>query len=153
MRFLVFQVKEEFFAVDVFRVVEIINPMKFHHVYDLPGFIEGLINLRGELIPVVSMRKRFGIEEQSESSRIIIVKVENEKIGLEVDEVLEIVTVDEDRLSKPSRLFRGFRAEFIESVAEIDTERVAIILNLDKVLSTEEKIMLKDSKKRITRDG
>ncbi len=153
MRFLIFQVKEEFFAVDVFKVVEIINPMRFHHVYDLPGFIEGLINLRGELIPVVSMRKRFDIDEGAKNSRIIIVRVEDEKIGLEVDDVIEIVNIDTQRLSKPSRLFRGFRAEFIESVAELDNERVAIILNLDRVLSTEEKIMLKDSKKRIRQNG
>lgn len=153
MRFLIFHVKEEFFAIDVFKVVEIINPQKFHHVYDLPGFIEGLINLRGELIPVVSMRKRFGIDTPSNGARIIIVRLDDEKIGLEVDEVLEIVNIEEKKLSKPSKLFKGFRAEFIESVAELDKDRVAIILDLDRVLSTEEKIMLKDSTKRIRQNG
>ncbi|RMG74854.1 MAG: purine-binding chemotaxis protein CheW [Nitrospirae bacterium] len=143
MRFLLFQIRDEYFALDVYKIVEIINPQRYHHVYDLPGFIEGLINLRGELIPVVSLRKRFDIKEKSAHSRIIIVRIEDEKVGLEVDEVLEIVNIEEDRLSKPSRLFRGFRAEFIDSVVELDRERVAIVLNLDRVLSTEEKVLLK----------
>ncbi len=153
MRYLIFLVKEEYFGIDVFKVVEIIKPTRFYHVYDLPDFIEGLINLRGELIPIVSMRKRFGIDESPSKSRIIIVKIEDEKIGLQVDSVVEIAEIPPEKISKPSKLFKGFKAEFIESVAELKDNRVAIILNLNRVLTTEEKILLKSSKDRLEKDN
>lgn len=152
MRFLIFLVKDEYFGIDVFKVVEIIKPTRFHHVYDLPEFIEGLINLRGELIPVVSLRKRFGLEDNAEKSRIIIVRTDNEKIGIQVDNVLEIADIQEDKISKPSKLFKGFKAEFIDAVAELKDSRVAIILNIDRVLTTEEKIMIKNSKDKLQKE-
>jgi purine-binding chemotaxis protein CheW len=149
MKCLIFTVQEDFFGVDIYQVVEILNPLKLHRVPEVPEFIAGVINLRGEVIPIISIRKRFGIEDKSDRERILIIMIEDEKIGLLVDDVVEIMDLSEKKISKPSKLFKGFRSEFIGGIAEISGERVIILMNLEKVLTTEEKMTLKRSREKL----
>ncbi len=149
MKYLVFFIKDDYFGIDIFKLAEVLNPVKLHPVPDVPEFISGVINRRGEVIPVVSMRRRFGITEEAGKARIVILRFgKGEKIGLLVDGVTEIAEIPRERISKPSSLFKGFRAEFIEGIAEMGNERIIIIMDMERVFSTEEKVLLKESKRK-----
>ncbi|HHN65888.1 MAG TPA: purine-binding chemotaxis protein CheW [Nitrospirae bacterium] len=152
MKHLVFTVKDEKFAIDIMRIVEILNPVDVHTIPDLPPFIDGVINLRGNIIPIINLRKRFDIDEPSEKARIIIIRFDNESVGLLVDSVVEIKELETEQISRPSRLFRGFRAEFIKGIANPGKEDVIIIMDIDKVLTTEEIVKLKESSKQLEKD-
>ena len=152
MKHLVFTVKDEKFAIDIMRIVEILNPVDVHTIPDLPPFIDGVINLRGNIIPIINLRKRFDIDEPSEKARIIIIRFDNESVGLLVDSVVEIKELETEQISRPSRLFRGFRAEIIKGIANPGKEDVIIIMDIDKVLTTEEIVKLKESSKQLEKD-
>jgi purine-binding chemotaxis protein CheW len=149
MQHLIFTIKDEKFAIDIMRIVEILNPIDVHTIPELPHFIDGVINLRGSVIPIINMRKRFDIEEVSDKARIIIIKFDDESIGLIVDKVLEIKEVEPEKIKKPSRLFKGFRAEFIKGIANLYEGDVVIIMDIDRVLTTEERVKIKESSKRL----
>lgn len=149
MKHLIFAIKDEKFAIDIMRIVEILNPIDVHTIPELPHFIDGVINLRGSVIPIINMRKRFDIEEVSDKARIIIIKFDDESIGLIVDKVLEIKEIEPEEIKKPSRLFKGFRAEFIKGIANLYKNDVVIIMDIDRVLTTEERVKIKESRKRL----
>ncbi len=149
MKHLIFTIKDEKFAIDIMRIVEILNPIDVHTIPELPHFIDGVINLRGSVIPIINMRKRFDIETSSDKSRIIIIKFDDEFIGLIVDKVLEIKEIEPEKIKKPSRLFKGFRAEFIKGIANLYKNDVVIIMDIDRVLTTEERVKIKESRKRL----
>jgi len=149
MRCIVFRIASEYFGMDIGNVVEIMNPGTLHRVPELPDFIPGVMNVRGEVIPVVSMGRRFGLEAGEGRKRVMIIRMDDEKIGLLVDHVEGIENVDERKISKPSRLFRGFRAEFIEGIAEMEGDRVLIIMDMVKVLTREERVMIDRVRERV----
>ena len=150
MRYTVFKIESELFGVDIHRVVEILNPRKYYKIPELPDFICGVINVRGDIIPVIDVRIRFGIAEKASKQRILLLRLEGDRIGLLVDDVTEIMEIPEGKISKPPKLFKGFRTEFIKGLGQGDGgDRVIIILDIEKVLSTEEKVKLKISKEKL----
>jgi purine-binding chemotaxis protein CheW len=149
MRCLVFRIGMEYFGMEIGMLVEILNPGTLHRVPELPDFIPGVMNVRGEVIPVVSMGKRFGLEAAEGRNRVMIIRMGDEKVGLMVDHVYGIESIDERKITRPSRLFRGFRAEFIEGIAEMDTERVLILMDMVKVLTREERVMIDKAREKM----
>ncbi len=153
MRCIVFRIASEYFGMDIGNVVEIMNLGRLHRVPELPDFIPGVMNVRGEVIPVVSMDRRFGFEGGEGRKRVMIIWMGDEKIGLLVDHVYGIESVDEKKINRPSRLFRGFRAEFIEGIAEMDSDRVLILMDIVKVLTREEKVMIDKAREKIMKSA
>ncbi len=147
-QFAVFTVGEEEFGVDIFKVVEILNPVRIFSIPDMPGFLCGVINLRGLVIPVLDMRKRFGVESMPDIERIIIVRVSGHRVGLYVDSVKEILEFEIDEITKSPPIFKGFKPEFLVGLGR-KGERVVILLNTDSVLTSQEKIALDESKERM----
>ena len=144
----VFRVGEEEFGIDIFRVVEILNPIRIFTIPDMPEFLSGVINLRGVVIPVLDLRKRFNVESKAEKERIIIVLVSEQRVGLHVDSVQEILDFEEDEITKPPSIFKGFKPEYLTGLGN-KGERVIILLNADTILTTQEKIALKKSRERM----
>ena len=138
-----FKLKEEEFGVDILQVREIIRVQQVTNFPNAPEFVEGVINLRGRVIPIVDLRKRFGLEkkEHSKSTRIIVVKVDEVTIGLIVDEVSEILRLPEDRVEPPPPIVAGIEADYIKGVGKLE-DRLLVLLDLNKILSTEEKSSL-----------
>jgi purine-binding chemotaxis protein CheW len=144
IKFAVFRIGEEVFGVEIKRVVEILKPQKTYSLPELPDFLSGVINVRGEIIPLLDLRKRFGFQSSSKNERIIIVRCDNEKIGLLVDEIKEIISFTPEEVISPPSIFKGLKRKYLTGLGKKD-DRIIILLNIDNLLTSEEKIILQES--------
>ncbi|MDW7651002.1 MAG: chemotaxis protein CheW [Bacillota bacterium] len=143
LQLVAFYLQGEEFAIDIQKVREV---LKLTQITPLPQslhFIEGVINLRGEVIPVVDLRKRFQISDsgRTDHTRIIIVEIDESLVGLIVDSVSEVLHLSATAVDPPPRRLAGTRTEFISGVGKLG-ERLIIIMNLERILSTEEQVEL-----------
>ncbi len=140
-----FKLEREEFAVSIHQVREVLKMTPVTPLPQSAQFIEGVINLRGEIIPVVDLRKRFEMPagERNEQTRIIIVEIEDSDVGIIVDSVTEVLRLPSKAMKPPPRSVVGTRTDLIKGVGKID-DRLLIILNLEEILTTEEKIALED---------
>lgn len=143
LQLVAFRLQGEEFAVDIQKVREVLKITQITPLPQALNFIEGVINLRGEVIPVVDLRKRFNIKnaEQTNESRIIIVEIDECLVGLIVDSVTEVLHLMSSAVEPPPRRLVGTRTEFIQGVGKLG-DRLLIILNLERILSTEEQVEL-----------
>jgi purine-binding chemotaxis protein CheW len=125
----------EEFGVDIMRVQEIIRIPPVTRVPKAPSYVEGVINLRGNVIPVVSLRNRFGMErvEETDLSRIIVLQVQNKVFGIRVDAVTEVLRMDLNSIEPPPPVALGMDSHFIRGVGKIG-ERLLILLDLDHII-------------------
>jgi purine-binding chemotaxis protein CheW len=143
-KFTVFKIADETFGLPIERVVEIIRTQKVFSVPGLPGFLSGVMSVRGTVIPLIDLRRRFGTKPSGKKERIIIVRFEQEKIGFLVDGIREILALSPEEITKPPSLFKGFKTEFLMGLGKKD-EAIIILLDIDNLLTSEEKIQLKES--------
>jgi purine-binding chemotaxis protein CheW len=141
----VFILDQEEFACKITDVREVLKMMKITPLPRCLDFVEGVINLRGEVIPVIDLRKRFGLAEagRTESSRIIIAEVASSLVGLIVDSVSEVIRIPDKQIQETPDRVAGTRTHLILGVGKIE-DRLLIILNLEKILTSEEQIALDD---------
>lgn len=147
MKFAVFSIGKVEFALDIMRIKEIVKPLKINTIPKAPRFIEGVINLRGKIIPIVDLRKRFGVkipESPLSSERIIIVRLEKKIIGLIVDSVSDVISLGKGDISPPPEIVKGVSAQFIKGLGKIG-DRLALLMDLDRILTVSERISLKSS--------
>jgi purine-binding chemotaxis protein CheW len=142
----VFSLGNERYAIDIYLIKEIIRPLKITSLPGAPSFIEGVVNLRGDVIPVIDMRKRFEMPpRESGEGRMIIVKVENQWVGILVDTVTEVIRIPRKDIKPPPKVVGGVGAKYLQGVCKHKDELV-ILLNLDQILTSEEKIILRELK-------
>lgn len=136
-----FRVGEDIYGVPIEKVREIINYSRVTSVPRAPDFIEGIINLRGQIIPVIDINKRFGLDatKKTEVSRIIVTQIGNNITGIIVDEVNEVRAFSEDLFSAPPTVIKGRKNTYIESVIRLDNNLMILILNVNDILSKLEK--------------
>ena len=110
-----------------------------------PEFMEGIINLRGRVIPVVDLRKRFGLtaKEHEEDTRIMIIDINGQTVGIIVDAVNEVVQMPGASIDPPPPTFI-LEAQYIEGIGKMD-DRLVILLNIDRILTSQEAIQLKQA--------
>ncbi len=135
----VFRLAAEAYGLDIGLVREIIRPQAITHVPNTHGFVEGVINLRGKICPVIDLRKRLGVEvsEPTDESRIVIVDSSGEEAGVVVDAVIEVLSIADDRVEAASVAVTAGGASFVEGVANLEN-RLIILVNLETVLSKED---------------
>ena len=138
-----FKIGPELYALDIMRIKEIIRPQKLTPIPKAPSFIEGVINLRGAVIPVADMRKRFEqpISAENRKNRIVICSLASKVIGLLVDEVTEVKRFGRKDIAPAPQFIKGPQADYFLGVARSDDDLIMLI-DLERVLSTEEKIEL-----------
>lgn len=138
-----FKVGQELYALDIMKIKEIIRPQKLTAIPKAPSFIEGVINLRGAVIPVADMRKRFDqpISKENRKNRIVICSLAGKIIGLLVDEVTEVKRYRRQEIAPAPQFIKGPNADYFLGVARRDNDLVMLI-DLEKVLSSDEKIEL-----------
>lgn len=144
----VFRLGDEEFGVDILQVREIEKlEQGVTRVPKAPIFVEGVINLRGEIIPIVDLRKRFGlvVHEIGHESRVVIVEVNNNLVGMMVDAVVEVIRVNVSAVEMAPSITKGVDAYFLSGVAKIG-ERLIILLDLERALSAEEADQLGEMK-------
>lgn len=136
----IFKLGDEEFGVDILQVREIEKlDQQVTRVPKSPVFVEGVINLRGEIIPIVDLRKRFGlvVRQTGNEARIIIVDINDGQVGMVVDSVVEVVRLNVSAIETAPSITKGVDAYFLSGVAKIN-ERLIILLNLERALSPEE---------------
>lgn len=141
-----FKLKEEEFAFDIMKVIEIIKLKEISDVPTAPDFIEGVINLRGKIIPIIDLRKRFNvaIEERDKKYRIIIVELgKMQNVGIMVDEVTKVLSVTDEQLLPVPQTVSQAGGKYIESIIKIE-DKIIILLDIEKIFSESERIELKD---------
>jgi purine-binding chemotaxis protein CheW len=136
----VFQLGAELYGVEIARVHEIIRLQTVTRVPRAPAFVDGVINLRGKVIPVVDMRRRFGLPsaEHTRASRIVVVEIGDQVVGIVVDGVSEVLRVSTATVEPPSPVVAGRDSEFLHGIAKLP-ERLVMLLDLDRVLAREER--------------
>ena len=139
-----FSVGYEEFGVDINLVREISKIQDMLKVPNTPPFIEGLLNLRGQVLTIFNLRKRLGMEDQAfdENSKIIIVWYNDIQIGFTVDKVSEIIKVEEANVEATPPSITGIDKRFLSGVIK-SGEHLLLALDLTKVLSTDEEADLK----------
>ncbi len=133
-----FRVDEEEFGLEILRVQEIIRVQQMTRVPGSPDFIEGVINLRGRVIPVISLRKRFGLTqtEIDKQTRIVVVEINGSVLGFMVDAVSEVLRLPVHTVEPTPRLGRVER-EYVRGVGKLEN-RLLILLDIDRLMSEAE---------------
>ena len=134
-KFLTFFINKEEDGIDIRYVTEIIGIQNITEVPDMSAYIKGVINLRGKVIPVMDVRLRFGLEERPYDDRtcIIVINVEDQAVGLIVDQVSEVLDIPEGDIEPPPRLYRGDRGSFLLGMGKVE-DGVKILLDAQKLL-------------------
>lgn len=149
----VFQLAGEFYGVDIHQVREIIRVPEITRVPRTPEFVEGVINLRGSVIPIIDLRKRFGFPEGGveDDRRIVVVELEDKTLGVIVDAVSEVLRIGRDAIEPPSPYIVDLDTHYLIGIARLD-ERLVILLDVNRVLSTGEREALTRFEKESVRD-
>jgi purine-binding chemotaxis protein CheW len=151
-KYAVFKIGEENFGIEINRVVEILGTQKVHSIPDLPDFLSGVITVRGQIIPLLDLRRRFGVLQSSGKELIIVIKYDNEKLGVLVDQVKEIATFKRNEVLNPPAIFKGLKRKYLAGLGKRG-DKVVIILNVDDLLTSEERIMLKETEGVVEEDA
>lgn len=149
MQLVGFEVGKEIFGVDILMVREIIRSAPITAVPNSPDFVEGVINLRGDIIPVIDLRKRLNLytEEVKDKNWILILEVEGSVTGFVVDRVDDVLKIEKDNIeAAPEIVLAGLESQYIRGVCEVGEKRLMILLNFDSILLANEIKQLKDAK-------
>ncbi|MDZ4163842.1 MAG: chemotaxis protein CheW [Smithellaceae bacterium] len=136
LQLVTFRLGGEEYAVDILNVQEVNKMVDITHVPNAVNCLEGVINLRGRVIPVMSLRKKFGLAEKEldAQSKIMVVDV-GTTIGLIVDSVSEVLRISPDRVEPPPPMTSGVDSDYIKGIGKLD-DRILILLDLSKLLKS-----------------
>jgi purine-binding chemotaxis protein CheW len=140
----IFDLAQESFGVDISSVESIIKMQAITKIPHAPGFVEGITNLRGKVLPVIDLRKRFGLpgREPDNNSRIIIILINDTQMGMVVDGVSEVLTIMDENIEPTPPMVSTVDSAFITGIAKLEG-RLVILLDLARVLSTQEQSSLR----------
>ena len=140
LQLVTFKLENEEFGVDILKVQEINRMLTITKIPNAPSFVEGVINLRGKIIPIVDLRKRLGFNSRAydKSTRIIVVELDGLVLGFIVDSVSEVLRVSESTVEPPPSIMGGIESDYIEGVGKLDN-RLLILLELGKIFATKDR--------------
>lgn len=141
----VFKLDKEEYGVEIMQVQEISPYQKPTKVPNSPSFVDGIINLRGEVIPVVNLKKRFNTPETeiTELTRLIVVNSGSRRTGFVVDDASEVITVPDEDIEEAPPMITGAERRYIKGVGKIGS-RILIVLDLHKIFTEEEEGQLEN---------
>ncbi|WP_201750417.1 chemotaxis protein CheW [Senegalia massiliensis] len=139
-QFVVFKLDGEEYGINIINVKEIgiyKEPVK---IPNSPEFIEGIINYRGEVIPIVNLKKRFNLNDLiiSNNTRVIIININDKQVGFVVDEASQTIRIDEEHIENTPEMVTRIDSEYITGVGKVE-DRLILIIDLEKVLTDSEK--------------
>jgi purine-binding chemotaxis protein CheW len=149
-----FRLGDELFAADIFSVERVLRYTPPTPVPNVPAWIEGVIDYQGRVVPVINLRKRFEMPDTQTPSdgRILVLTVEDEWVAATVDGVLDVSALDSARLAPPPALFRGLAASYLRGVVRRG-ERLVVFLDVPRLFSTNERIVLEQPSEEPARHG
>ena len=136
----VFDLANEVYGMDIGVVLEIIRMQEITKVPRTPEFVEGIINLRGKIIPVVDLRKRFSlpVTDETADNRIVVVDIDGQGIGMVVDAVAEVIRISTGSIEPPSEAITTQESDYLLGIAKLE-DRLIILLDMNKLLMNEER--------------
>ena len=136
----VFDLANEVYRIDIGVVLEIIQMQEITKVPRTPEFVEGIINLREKIIPVVDLRKRFSlpVPDETADNRIVVVDIDGQVIGMVVDAVAEVMRITSESIEPPSEAIITQESGYLLGIAKLD-DRLIILLDMNKLLLKEER--------------
>ncbi len=146
LQLVTFDVGGEEFAVDILAVQEINRMMQITCVPQSPDEVEGVINLRGRIIPVIDLRKRFNMasREHGNESRIIVVDVNDHTVGFIVDRVHEVLRIDSSIVEAAPSIVTSIDSDYIQGVGKLE-DRLLILINLERLFDTQQLRQIKEA--------
>lgn len=140
-----FNLGEEEFGIDILIVKEIIRIIDVTRVPNAPSYVEGVINLRGKVVPIIDLRRRLDMPENelTKSTRIIVVDLDSKVIGFIVDQVNEVLRINKSITENPPPMASNIESEFITSIGKLE-DRLLILLDLEKVITADIKNHLQE---------
>ncbi|MBN2433659.1 MAG: purine-binding chemotaxis protein CheW [Spirochaetes bacterium] len=134
-----FKIGEEEYGLEILKVQEILKLPKVTKLPKSASFIIGMIDLRGQVIPIINLSNKFGIKEVSDHKnlRAIVVDIQGKKVGLAIDSVSHVVRIDSKDIEPPPPIVRGISGKYIVGIAKVDSGFV-VILDIDQIFSHEE---------------
>ncbi len=140
MQVVSFKLGSEEYGVDIAQVQEINRMVAVTHVPRAPQFMEGVINLRGQLIPIIDLRTRFGMSraEHTKNTRIVVTEIGAKRVGMVVDSVSEVLRLPVEQVEPAPEMLTGADTEYIRGVGKIE-DRLIILLDLARIISGAEK--------------
>ena len=136
-----FRLRDEEFGVEIGSVREITKVADISHIPNAPSFIQGVTNLRGQVMAVIDLAKQFGLAPQEnlpESARIVVTAVNGQTVGMLVDEVPEVLKIPEENIEPTPELIQTeIRKDYIKGVGKLEN-RLIILLDLERVLAPHE---------------
>ena len=143
LQLVTFRIGNEEFGFNIFQVREINKMMDVTQIPNSIGAVKGVVNLRGSVIPIVSLREKLGFSEldYTTSTRIIVVEYKNNNIGFIVDEVNEVLRIESSIIEAAPEMTANVESAFISGIAKLES-RLLILLDLDRILIQEEEGLL-----------
>ena len=140
-----FHIADEAFGIGIKDIFQIIRPQEVFKVPNTPPYIEGLINLRGKVMTVVNLRKRFNLpeKENDNDTKILIIRMDDYLLGFTVDNVSEIVRVQDEEIVETPPALTSFDRRFLTGVAKAG-EKLILLLDLEKILTPDEESQVKE---------
>ncbi len=152
-RFLIFQLGEATFAVDIRSVHRVLRPEQLSPVPNMPSFVEGVTAIQGEILPVIHLGKRFrlGGPTNQEDERILLIDLPDQRVGLLVDSASEIVDIPFTAFQPPPPIVSGISGEYILGITDWD-ERLIILLDFNRLFSAAEVAALAELERETTEE-
>lgn len=137
--YLIFSLGEEEFGIDISYVTEIIGILPITPTPDVPEYVQGVINLRGKIIPVMDVRIRFNkeIKEYHDRTCIIVATIKEVTIGLIVDSVVEVLSIDNEKISVPPDFNKDYKRKFVKGITNYD-KKIRLLVECEKLLGEKE---------------
>lgn len=139
MQLVIFRLNGQEYGIDIFKVNEIVPYSKPTKIPNSPDYIEGVLNLRGHVIPVISLKKKFNLDDEGtdDRTRIIVANTGKNVAGFVVDEASEVLTVEKESIEPVSEVVSNISRKYISGVGKLDNGRMYILLNFDELYTEE----------------
>ncbi|MCL2295203.1 MAG: chemotaxis protein CheW [Spirochaetes bacterium] len=143
LQLVTFNLGREEYGIDIMKVEGIVREEEIRNIPNAPVFVEGVFNLRGDIIPVISLHRRFNIPEMKKDEAdellkgFIIIRVHNMKLAVKIDKVSKVTNIDKKKIQEPPQMNRGIGSEYIQGVTSLDDQYI-IILDIDRLFAMKE---------------
>lgn len=154
IQIVIFKLGDDHFAADVFAVERVLRHVPPTAIPDVPLWIVGVIDYQQRVVPVIDLRQRFGLTaiEIKPETRLLVLNAGGEWVGAVVDAVVEVVSVDVAAITPPPPIFRGLAGEYLRGLVR-RADRLVIYLDVTRLLTTTDRLMLDDARTEAATHG
>lgn len=132
-QFVTFLMGKELYGINIFNTQEIIRLPEITPIPNAKSYVEGIINLRGDVIPVINLETKFQIPSSGSKKEVIVIRSQGEKLGIIVEKVFRVIQVEEKEISPPPAILTGVDEEYILGVLKLEEDKLVIFLDIEQM--------------------